>query len=212
MIFRSFKTQPQPETQPAPVETGSARRIPGWRFWVPLVCQAAFIVSIPAQDAYTHTTGKTIVLQTVPVDPYDLLRGYSQTLGYDISTPDNLKKLPGGNLIHAGQVDRFYIVLQAPAETNATPPKPWKPVRVSAERPQNLPNNQVALQANHNGWRLLYGLETYYMPEDQRQSINLDISQVQQRQRQAFVVEAKVDRFGNAVPLSLWVRDRNYRF
>jgi uncharacterized membrane-anchored protein len=200
------------EAQAVPVQTNSARRIPGWRFWLPLICQAAFIVAVPAQDAYTYATGRTIVLQTEPVDPYDLLRGYSQTLGYDISNPNNLKKLPGGNLIQQGQLDRFYIVLQAPAENNAKPPKPWKPVRVSAERPQNLPDNQVALQANHNGWRLVYGLETYYMPEDQRNSINLDISQVQRRQQQAFVVEAKVDRSGNAVPLSLWVRDRNYRF
>jgi uncharacterized membrane-anchored protein len=220
MIFRAFKTKPQPETQTAPVQTESPRRIPGWRFWVPLFCQAAFIVSVPAQDAYTYTTGRTIVLQTVPVDPYDLLRGYSQTLSYNISNPNNLRKLPGGELLKEGHAKHVYVILEAPAQTDTVPPKPWKAVRLSADRPEKLPDNQVALEATHMGWSLDYGLETYYMPEDQRQSINLDISQVQQqprqarqpRQQQAFVVEAKVDQFGNAVPVSLWVRDRNYRF
>ncbi|HAA32846.1 MAG TPA: membrane-anchored protein, partial [Cyanobacteria bacterium UBA8553] len=67
---------------------------PIWRFWVPLLFQTILILAVPAQALYTQLTGKTVILQTVPVDPYELLRGYSQTLRYDISRQDNLRKLP----------------------------------------------------------------------------------------------------------------------
>jgi uncharacterized membrane-anchored protein len=207
--------QPLPETEKFPKP---AQRLPGWRLWVPLLFQAILIVAVPARDAYTYVAGKPVTLQTAPVDPYDLLRGYYQTLSYDVSNPDLLRSLPGGDhLIQAsGQYTEFYVVLEAPAEanttTNTTPPTPWKPVRISADRPTDLAANQVAMQGHFNGWQVLYGLETYYMPEDQRQQINADISQVQGQNQQAFVVNIKVDASGNAVPISLWVRDRNYRF
>lgn len=207
--------------------------IAGWRLWLPLVFQLALIVSVPAQAIYTHITGKTVILQTMPVDPYDLLRGYSQTLGYDISTQSTLERLPGWNDLpgepapcvtgkdcqnplrkkNVNSGISFYVVLEAPkVERNLGRPQPWKPVRVSLERPTNLPENQVAIQGKYQGWRMDYGLETYYMPEDQREQVNADISQAQRGQQQAFVVEVKVDGNGKAVPVSLWVRDRNYRF
>ncbi|QYO62886.1 GDYXXLXY domain-containing protein [Leptolyngbya sp. 7M] len=143
--------------------------------------------------------------------PYFVLRGHYQTLGYEISRSDQLRSLPGGEWFEqqfkAGQ---FYVVLEAPA-TETTPPKPWQPVRISPTRPTNLAANQVAIQGRTNRYgQISYGLETYYMPEAQRNALNTDISQTQDRQ--AFVVEVKVDGSGNAVPISLWVKDRNYRF
>lgn len=205
---------PQPATQPSPTIAKPTKRIPGWRLWLPLLFQAVLIAAVPARDAYTYVAGKPVILQTAPVDPYDLLRGYYQTLRYDISDPNLLKSLPGGEAISAiqGQTNEFYVVLEAPTQTNTTPPQPWKPVRISVDRPTNLSSNQTAIQGQYNGWQVMYGLETYYMPEDQRQQINTDISQVQLQSQEAFVVEAKVDTAGNAVPVSLWVRDRNYRF
>jgi uncharacterized membrane-anchored protein len=75
--------------------SSTSHAIPGWRFWVPLVAQAIIILGVPAQALYTQMTGTTMILQVAPVDPYDILRGYYVTLGYDISLPDELKKLPG---------------------------------------------------------------------------------------------------------------------
>ena len=205
---------PQPATQPLPTVAKPARRIPGWRLWLPLLFQTVLIMAVPARDAYTYVAGKPVVLQTAPVDPYDLLRGYYQTLRYDISDPNLLKSLPGGETISAiqGKSTEVYVVLEAPTQNNTTPPQPWKPVRISVDRPTDLGANQVAIQGQYNGWQVMYGLETYYMPEDQRQQINADISQVQSQSQEAFVVEVKVDAAGNAVPVSLWVRDRNYQF
>lgn len=50
------------------------------------------------------------------------------------------------------------------------------------------------------------------MPQSQQYEINQNISQAQQDRQQSIVVDAKVDAQGKAVPMSFWVRDRNYRF
>ena len=192
--------------------------------------QTGLILAAPTQPFYTKLTGKTVVLQTIPVDPYDPLRGYSQTLNYDISRLENLRRLPGWKEIEGQQAGkkstnlppdsdylatgaRFYVILEAPGATEFQPPKPWKPVRVSSDRPTSLPANQIALKGKSTGGAIEYGLETYYMPEQQRNKINQDINQAQRgRQQQSVVVEVKVDAQGRAVPISFWVSERNYRF
>lgn len=200
-------------------------QMPIWRFILPLTVQLALILSIPAQAIYTTITGKTVVLQTVPVDPYDFLRGYYQVLNYDISLKNNLSQLPGWNKFELESSGKFsaqnptniYVILAAPEATeNLGIPKAWKPVDVSAKPPQNLPNNQISIQGKYDGWRVKYGLETYYMPEDKREDINRNVqtarTTVNSEGEIPFVVEVKVNSQGQAVPLSLWVRDRNYKF
>lgn len=195
-----------------------AERLPVWRLWVPLLLQTGLILAIPAQAFYTQITGKTVVLQTIPVDPYDFLRGYSQTLNYDISRLETLKRLPGWKELKSQNSDylaagtKFYVILAAPA-TSKTPPQPWKPVRVSSDRPI-IPVNQIAIQAKSNGGSSVeYGVETYYLPESRRNEINQDIMQARNGLvQQSVVVEVKVDKQGHAVPMSFWISDRNYRF
>lgn len=200
----------------------SFNSIPAWRLWLPLILQTALIVSIPAQAIYTLIVGKTTILQTAPVDPYDLLRGYSQTLSYDISRRDALDKLPGWKEVTKDkryqEALSLYVILETPeSQTSSGRPLPWRAVAVSRDRPSNLPGNQVAIKGLLRYGIITYGLESYYFPEDQRQQLNEDINQAQSGRRQSgkpqpFVVEVKVDAQGNAVPVSLWVRDRNYRF
>lgn len=203
------------------------KRLSAKRLWLPLLLQTGLILAIPTQTLYTQLTGKTVIIQTVPVDPYDPLRGYSQTLSYDISRIDNLRQLPGWQELSTQQDranlntvpntedlkvgTRFYIILEAPTSVESQPPKAWKPVRVSSSIPASLPANQVAIQGKYTGNSIQYGLETYYMPESRQAEINQDILQ-QGRQQQSVVVEAKVDAQGNAVPISFWVRERNYHF
>ncbi len=192
-----------------------------WRFWLPLCLQIVLILTVPAQAVYTHLSGQTVILQTVPVDPYDLLRGYSQTLRYQVSQPDTFKNLPGGEIIPSDnkpgrqQID-VYITLQAPANAESTPgsPTPWQPVAISGNLPNNLSPNQVALRGEYYYTSIEYGLETYYFPEDRREEINSEIGQTfgNSPEERPFVVEVKVDSRGNAVVDSLWVGDRKYKF
>lgn len=212
---------PRPgETEPdnSPTISNSKSFIPWWRFALPLLLQTALIAAVPAQSAYTYFTGKTVILETRPVDPYDIMRGYYQTLSYKISDKETLKKLPGWEAVNndpssTSKSQIFYVIMDEPENPNSSqPPTPWQPVAISRDRPTNLDSDQVAIQAEYiNQWQIIYGLETYYMPEDQRQKINEQIREAQW-ERGTFVVEIKVDSSGNAVPVSLWVRDINYKF
>ncbi len=193
-------------------------RLPVWRLWVPLLLQTGLILAIPAQSFYTQITGKTVVLQTIATDPYDFLRGYSQTLNYDISRLETLRRLPGWNELAGGNSrdylaagTKLYVILSAPA-TSSTPPQAWKPVRVRGDRPTSLAANQIAIQGKSNYNSVEYGVETYYMPESRRDEINQNIGQARNGRAQSVVVEVKVDNQGHAVPMSFWVSDRNYRF
>jgi uncharacterized membrane-anchored protein len=158
------------------------------------------------------------------------------TLTYDISRVDSLKKLPGWAALvkqnpssnpnpqdwgaDLAQGTSFYIILEQPKASTPGIPQAWKPVRISSELPASVAADRVALKGRYNyGW-IQYGLETYYIPEEQREQINSDISQSWQNpQNQSTLVEVKVDARGRAVPISFWVRNakarpslRNYRF
>ena len=97
---------------------------------VPLLIQAGLLFAIPAQSTYTYLTGKTVILQTVPVDPYSLLTGYYQILSYDISREMTLEKLPGSkDLLKDGKT--FYVILEEEKSNNKGIPKAWKPIRLT---------------------------------------------------------------------------------
>ncbi|MEO1427575.1 MAG: GDYXXLXY domain-containing protein [Cyanobacteria bacterium J06633_8] len=204
-LIPDFKGDSFPRNKPIPI----------FRFVIPLLIQAGLLFSIPAQSAYTYFTGRTVILQTVPVDPYSLLTGYYQILNYDISTRSTLEKLPGSkDILKDGK--SFYVILQEVKSTKEEIPKAWKPVGLSSKNPDSLPENQVALKGNYKYGRVKYGLEQYNMPEDQRNQINKNISQarrsVTERDKQPIVVEIKVDSQGKSVPVSMWVKEQNYRF
>ena len=183
------------------------------QFCIPLLIQTAIIIAVPLQSAITYTTGKAVTLKTIPVDPYDILRGYSQTLRYEISQTKTLEQLPGGPDVFKNDFKaknpNFYLVLQAPDDPSL---KAWEPIRVSRDRPKSLPQNQAALKGRYEGWRVIYGLERYYMPEKQRVQINEEIRKVQRDDKQLFLVDIKVSDDGKSVPVSLWVGDSHYQF
>ncbi len=190
------------------------RPIPLWRCCLPVLVQLALVLSIPSQAFYTLVTGKTVILQTQPVDPYDWLRGYSQTLSYDISRWETLQKLPGWDELSANshQLSRgFYVILQQPEETHSTVPTPWQAIAITASVPTQLPPTQIALRGRSHQGQLIYGLETYYMPEDQRTQINQEIITAQQLENQPFVVEIKVDSQGRSVPVTLWINEQPFQ-
>jgi uncharacterized membrane-anchored protein len=204
-----------------------------WRFLLPLVIQTGLIFSIPIQPLYTQIVGKTVVLQTVPVDPYDILRGYSQTLAYDISNPNNLAKISGWKeIVNAKKKDilptatydkpilprgtKIYIILEAPKDTQTQPPQVWKAVAVTDKLPESLPTNRIALQGTYKQFwgtgTIEYGLETYYLPEENIDRINKDINTARSNKPQAVILEAKIDPSGKAVPISFWIDKDNYRY
>ncbi|MDF5706705.1 MAG: GDYXXLXY domain-containing protein [Nostoc sp. S4] len=204
-------------------EQKSNKPLPVWRLIAPLAVQTALIMAVPAQALYTDMTGKTVILQTVPVNPNDVLQGNSLALDYNISRTANLSRLPGWQtLVSKGRGSgrrlpegtNIYVTLQEQPSFGGGVPRAWRPLRVSSSRPTSLRANQAALRGVYEDGSVNYGLETYYIPENQRQQIRNDLQAQRARRGQVppIVVKAKVDPQGSAVPISMWVRDRNYRF
>ncbi|MGG6294689.1 GDYXXLXY domain-containing protein [Leptolyngbya sp. AN02str] len=212
-----------------------------WMFWAALLGQAALILFVPVQSSLVHAQGRTVVLQTMPVDPYDVFRGYYVTLGYNISTPEMLKDVPGWKEVEASLTEDqqqrslfdgnrdLYVVMEAPTGAETTPPTPWRPIRVSRTLPTGLADNQVAIKGRYQNWQIVYDLERYYMPEEQRDDINNRINELgwapmppisdpSQPNAPAappsrpFVVEAKVGSQGQSVPVGFWLKDAYFKF
>jgi uncharacterized membrane-anchored protein len=184
--------------------------IPARNFWLALSAQLLLLASVPAQALYTLHTGTTVFLQTAPVDPVDLLRGYYQTLGYEISTVDTLAKLPGGEALKklpGGQ--EIFVTLELPSGNGRSAAKP---IAVSGQRPNTVPANTIVLRGISDRWRVKYDLEQFYMPEQQQVKVNQDINAARLRQPRSLLVETKIGKDGHAVPVAIWVGDQSYRF
>jgi uncharacterized membrane-anchored protein len=200
--------------QPSPDKLSIARLA------VPLFIQSLLICSIPFESIYALATGTTVILKTMPVDPYDLLRGYYQTLSYDISSFNTLKQLPGWAELNHKQdreiIDRnrqVYITLTKISAVNPQAPEAWKPIAIGEKLPVDLSADKIAIKGTSNGSSIIYGLETYYMPEDRKDDVNKDINQAQSSGgKRNLLVEVKVDNRGLATPVSLWVGSKQYRF
>ncbi|PLS68923.1 MAG: hypothetical protein CV045_05135 [Cyanobacteria bacterium M5B4] len=181
-----------------------------WRFLVPLVLQIAIVASVAAIPFSILLTGKTVVFKTIALDPYDLLRGYSQVLSYDFSLVDNLKNLPGGKEVLQNN-NKFYVVFVAPEVENTVPPQPWTPVKITGSLPQELPPNQIAIKGRlKNDFTVSYGIEEIYIPEDRRRQLNDDLAEANRKEEGA--VEVKVGRSGQAILTSLWISGDKYEF
>lgn len=199
--------------------------LPFWRLLVPLLVQTGIILAVPTQAMYTNLTGKEVILQTVPVNSNNVLQGDSLTLDYNISRVSTLRRLPGWeNLLRENRGNNrqllpgsnLYVILQEQQSFSDGVPRAWRPVRVSSTMPTYLSSNQVALRGVYENGLVNYGVETYNVTEEMRSQMSNDISravrQTRNGQQRPIVVKVKVDQQGNAVPMSLWVRDRNYRF
>ncbi|BAT54436.1 unknown protein [Nostoc sp. NIES-3756] len=199
--------------------------LPFWRLILPLMLQTGLILSVPTQAMYTSLAGREVILQTLPNDPDNVLRGYTLNLDYNISRISNLRRLPGWEEVvsrNGGRRGRLlegtnlYVILQEQQSFGRGTPRAWRPVRVSSNLPMSLRDNQVALRGIYQDGTINYGVESYNVPDEQRRQLNNDISraarQTRDGQLRSLAVKVKVDPQGNAVPVSLWVRDRNYRF
>ncbi|MGF1521148.1 MAG: GDYXXLXY domain-containing protein [Leptolyngbyaceae cyanobacterium] len=201
------------------------KRQSAWAIALPLLLQIWLIAAVPFQSAIAWVTGTTVVLQTVPVDPFDPFQGYYVMLEYDISQQGFLERLNGWNTLEADLPlsrstaflepgSSFFVILEAPAASSTvTAPEPWQPIAVSRQRPRNLPDNQFALKGTYRSNQIIYGLERYYLPE----VANLDLEQRIRRAQTPessprLQVELRVGVLGNTVPIALWVDNQRFEF
>jgi uncharacterized membrane-anchored protein len=192
-----------------------------------LLLQTGLIMAVPLQAAIATLMGTTIILRTVPVDPYDPFRGYYTTLQYDISQRGVLSTLEGWEavqteleptasprLLRPGR--HFFVILAEPSTADPTAMalhSPWQPIAISQQRPTNLPADQIAIKGQYRSDRIAYGMERYYLPEAQRLDLERRIRDAQSADDQPrLMVEIRVGPFGQAVPIALWLQGDRIEF
>jgi uncharacterized membrane-anchored protein len=149
----------------------------------------AVAVGLIISKQYILRTGKTVLLETVPVDPRDFLRGDYVILSYKISSID-LQQIQSEESYYE-QGKRVYIKLE-PRE------RFWEATAVKIKMP--VSDNGVYLKAKvkycyNQKLELNYGIESYFVPEGEGK----DIEKNMRRDKSLVEVEALVDRSGNAI-------------
>jgi len=84
----------------------------------------------------------------------------------------------------------------------------WNAVSVHQTRPESVPDGAVVIKGKLQHGRIIYGIETYFIPEDARDVVEKDLRENQNQAR----VEVKVDSFGHAALVKLLIEDRVYEY
>ncbi|NCO39316.1 MAG: hypothetical protein COZ06_08615 [Armatimonadetes bacterium CG_4_10_14_3_um_filter_66_18] len=126
------------------------------KFAAAVAVQVAVLTWLMTSRQWTLATGQTILLETVPVDPRSLFQGDYVALGYKISTPAAVGAQGTAGLRPNQTV---YVALRQRG-------KFWEAVSVSRQRPKAAAE-EVVLRGttDYSGQRILYGIESYYVPE-----------------------------------------------
>ena len=164
---------------------------------------ALIAVALILSKEYILATGQTVLLETEPVDPRDLLRGDYVVLNYKISSINLTNILSSSNSYPPGQT---IFVLLEPAG------KFWQVKEVKSEQftaAQGIIVNGRVVSSSGSTIRVRYGIESYFVPEGKGRQIE----QYMRRGAQSVVsVEAAVDKNGNAMIRRVLIDDLPVRF
>jgi uncharacterized membrane-anchored protein len=143
----------------------------GWKFLGIVLFQLLILAGMVGTHQVVLARGRTIVLETVPVDPRDLFRGDYVVLEYTVSTLDlnGVEDRTHGKLTKG---KRAYVVLQPRFEKGR---EAWLPVAVFPRPPTgdellDFGRRALFLEGKVTGRgggraRLKYGIESYFVPE-----------------------------------------------
>lgn len=166
-------------------------------FIIAVVLQVLILGAVPAGKIYTRYAGKTVILKTAPYDPYTIMSGYYVALNHEISHPQISKEWR-----HWSESQPVWVVLKkGDGEI-------WNAVSVHNSRPESLPENCIVIKGRKEHHRIVYGIESYFIPEDARNKVEHDLRENSDQAR----IEVKIDSFGRAALRSLLIQDRVYKY
>lgn len=177
-----------------------------WLFAAAVLLQVLALLGIGARHTYTLQTGRTVTLETVPVDPWELFRGQYVSLNYKISQLEFNQVPMNGAPYKRGQT--VWVTLRQGEPY-------WTAVLVSDRRPETA-GNEIALQGMVQWWtaelppggrailQLRYGIEQFFVPEGEGPKL--------EDRRLQIAVEAAVDRFGRAALKRVFVDGKEIRW
>ena len=165
-----------------------------WFFAGALLLQVLILAAVPAGRVYTLATGRTVFLKTAPVGAFDIPSGSQVILAYEISDLSGVTGFPR-------REDHPVYILLKEGEDGF-----WRAVSAYEQRPSVLEPGAVVIEGRYDGWRVSYGIESYFIPEGK----GAEIEQGLRANRDKTGVDVKVDSFGRAALVRLHVGDRAY--
>lgn len=156
----------------------------------------AVAVGLIISKQHIIRTGKTVFLETVPVDPRDFLRGDYVILRYKISTIA-LQQIQSEKSYY-GQGEKVYVKLE-PRE------RFWGATALKTKKP--ISDNAVYMKARvkycyDKKLELNYGIESYFVPEGEGKNIEKNM----RGNKSSVEVEVLVDTSGNAIIKKVFVK------
>ena len=97
-------------------------------------------------------TGKTVILKTQPVDPFDFFRGQYLTINYEISRVSLSENFKDG--------DTVYVSLKEGGD------KAWHADKVFSNKPENEIFIRGTAKKSLRGLAVEYGIEQYFFERD----------------------------------------------
>ncbi len=207
------------------------------RFLIPLLIQTAAMLTVAFPAVQTEWEGQLVTLETEPVNLSKFIRNSSNRVSYNISNFKKLEEIPGWKELPGTPLPcpknnqtrnrknrcnpdsklldpdlALYAILEPPkTEKTGEVPTSWVAVGLSGDRPTELGKNQVMIKGKSLEDRVEYDGEKFYLMRSQRKELleNLDLTQKEEK-LETLVIQLKVNKRGNAVPVNLWVGDRNY--
>lgn len=168
-------------------------------FVLAVLLQTLILILVPARQVHARLTGKEITIRTAPVDPYDFLSGYHVILSYDISRLPVIEREPSEE---KPRLSTVYVVLRRDVDNV------WVVDSAHNRWPDAVGADKIVIKGRYDRWRVLYGIENYFVPEGKRSSIEHDL----RNNRSGTYADIKVDRFGNAALIRLHVGDAVYEY
>jgi uncharacterized membrane-anchored protein len=149
----------------------------------------AVAVGVIASKQYTLRTGTDVLLETVPVDPRDFLRGDYVILRYKISTLD-LNKIKS-EMQYYRQGKTVFVKIEPGKRF-------WEAVAVGTKKGIYGEGVYLRGQVKYGYNRRLdlnYGIESYFVPEGEGK----DIEKNMRGNKSSVEVEIIIDSLGNAL-------------
>jgi uncharacterized membrane-anchored protein len=168
-----------------------------WLFFCgAMVLQLLLLVAVIVPRISILANGKTVFIETLPYDPYNVLSGYYVDLNYRISEPENL---PAKKTY---QEHRDYYIVLEPRHSA------WQPVAVYERLPQYMQAGRAVIRGRYRYGVLDYGIGRYYLPEAQRERIETSLRETVK----AALVEIKVNRKGDAALVGIIVGNERFEY
>jgi len=148
-----------------------------------------------ASKQHTLRTGKIVVLETVPVDPRDFLRGDYVVLSYKISRLD-LNQIESEKPFYR-RGENVYVRLKAQGRF-------WQAVAVQSKKSSYGGAMFIKGRVEYcydKQLTLNYGIESYFVPEGQGREIEKNMT----GSKSSVSVEAIVDSGGNALIKKVYI-------